>query len=571
MQVFVVHAQQREDIRVHEVMSEIDRAYYNGSLSIDQKVLYKFYAGLKPERLPAEFRLQKPQIIKCGTPAYIEFNKYRAQLSPETVAEIKSLTSQSNIQADKVYESPSGKFKVHYYTAGDSAVASTDTGGVSGVPDYVERVAEAADSSYRHEVNNLGYGNPIPAGQFYDIEIVNFDFYGQTISTNGSTFIQIHNNFIDFPPNTDPEGDVIGAIKVTMAHELKHAIQFVTNNWSGETDLWAEMDATLMEEVVYDNVNDYYNYLVNSSSIFQNPQNSFYPGSYYHVTWALYFEQKYGPAFWPDVWKRIENDPSGLRFTKAIQNEIGSEDSFQHDFIESYLWHLASGPTLSADNYGFEERLEYPDAKINSTVFNKTKLDSLSLMRFSANFFQVNSDQSPGDLVQINFTRTDTASNQEIGIGVFTTINGSFDYQIIRIGDRKSFTYQTPYLWEDFEQVNIVVANGSEKNTPQSQYTIEFTSTEIPETITLSQNYPNPFRPGSQGTAIPFTLNGTSRVRIKVYDVTGRLVATLIDEERSAGSYDDVRFDGSSLASGIYFYQLVTDQKVLSKKMTLIK
>ena len=48
----------------------------------------------------------------------------------------------------------------------------------------------------------------------------------------GSTIIVLHNNFINFPSNTDPDGVVLGAAKVTAAHEFQHAIQYATSNWS---------------------------------------------------------------------------------------------------------------------------------------------------------------------------------------------------------------------------------------------------------------------------------------------------------------------------------------------------
>ncbi len=75
----------------------------------------------------------------------------------------------------------------------------------------------------------------------------------------------------------------------------------------------------------------------------------------------------------------------------------------------------------------------------------------------------------------------------------------------------------------------------------------------IPSGFSLSQNYPNPFNPS---TAIGYQLSAVSRVSLKAYDVLGRLVKTLVNNEvESAGNYE-VRFDGSGLASGVYFYRL---------------
>ncbi|MFO7799527.1 MAG: invasin domain 3-containing protein [Rhodohalobacter sp.] len=90
---------------------------------------------------------------------------------------------------------------------------------------------------------------------------------------------------------------------------------------------------------------------------------------------------------------------------------------------------------------------------------------------------------------------------------------------------------------------------------------------ELPDEIALNQNYPNPFNPS---TSIEFALPVEDRVRIDVFDVLGRKVQTLVDQRYQAG-YHEINFDGNSLASGVYFYRLITSDKVLNKRMTLIK
>jgi len=83
----------------------------------------------------------------------------------------------------------------------------------------------------------------------------------------------------------------------------------------------------------------------------------------------------------------------------------------------------------------------------------------------------------------------------------------------------------------------------------------------------LSQNYPNPFNPI---TVIKYKIPGISFVTIKVYDVLGSEVTTLVNEEKPAGEYE-VEFNGSELTSGIYFYQLKAGSFVETKKMAFIK
>ncbi|MCJ7554712.1 MAG: T9SS type A sorting domain-containing protein, partial [Ignavibacteriaceae bacterium] len=89
----------------------------------------------------------------------------------------------------------------------------------------------------------------------------------------------------------------------------------------------------------------------------------------------------------------------------------------------------------------------------------------------------------------------------------------------------------------------------------------------IPGTFALGQNYPNPFNPS---TTINFALPQTSNVVLKVYDVLGREVATLLNGEKAAGNYE-VNFDASQFASGMYIYTLQAGNFSTSKKMMLMK
>jgi hypothetical protein len=89
----------------------------------------------------------------------------------------------------------------------------------------------------------------------------------------------------------------------------------------------------------------------------------------------------------------------------------------------------------------------------------------------------------------------------------------------------------------------------------------------IPNLISLRQNYPNPFNPG---TIISFEVPLTSFVSLKVFDLLGREVATLVNEELTPGSYEKP-FDGSGLASGVYLYRLQSGSFMQTKKLLLLR
>ena len=97
---------------------------------------------------------------------------------------------------------------------------------------------------------------------------------------------------------------------------------------------------------------------------------------------------------------------------------------------------------------------------------------------------------------------------------------------------------------------------------------VELVDTNVPDNFYLNQNYPNPFNPS---TTITFGLTMEMVVELKVYDLLGKEIMTLIDNDvMSAGSYD-VTFDASRLASGTYYYRLKVGDNVLSRKMILMK
>ena len=83
----------------------------------------------------------------------------------------------------------------------------------------------------------------------------------------------------------------------------------------------------------------------------------------------------------------------------------------------------------------------------------------------------------------------------------------------------------------------------------------------------LYQNYPNPFNPS---TTIQYSIGNSSFVTLQVFDILGNEVASLVNEYKQSGNYR-IDFNAQHLTSGIYFYRLISNNKILTKKLTLIK
>ncbi|HLR90834.1 MAG TPA: hypothetical protein VK040_07730, partial [Balneolaceae bacterium] len=308
----------------HETLLHIESALQSGEITPEEAILQKLYAGFQPEKVEARFADDSGAPIKCMTPYLVEFEQIRDELPLQTLRMGEALIEQAvpvHSESEYVHLSPSGNFALYYQTTGDNAVPEEDSNG-SGIPDYIERAAAMADSSWRYQVETIGFHDFV-LDEPYVIRFQRTGYYGYTRQTGGTTEIVIHNTFNGFPENNHREGNRYGALYAALAHEIKHAIQYAANRWEGDAGRsdWMEMDAVMMEEVVHPDVDDYYNYLMrydrdnddwdrnntNSNSIFGSPHRGV-PGSYYHATWMLYFYEMYGIEFWRDVWERIGED-----------------------------------------------------------------------------------------------------------------------------------------------------------------------------------------------------------------------------------------------------------------------
>ena len=111
--------------------------------------------------------------------------------------------------------------------------------------------------------------------------------------------------------------------------------------------------------------------------------------------------------------------------------------------------------------------------------------------------------------------------------------------------------------------------------TPYQMLTIKYSqliginiiSKKLPNNFKLSQNYPNPFNPN---TKIQFAIPQNGIVSLKVYDILGREVKTLVNQSLKAGTYE-INWDAATYSSGIYFYRLESENYYEAKKMILIK
>jgi len=251
-----------------------------------------------------------------------------------------------------------------------------DSGEPHATPDYVENLGEYLEKAWNGEVN-LGYIAPPVIGRM-KAHIFSMGGYGVTytgpnwgLSENISE-IGVDNDMIGVPENYDPEGTVKGAMKVTAAHEFFHTIQHGPNYDRYEDTWWKEASATWMEDVVYDQVNDYINYYNGQNyDWFNHPELSLNHASedvsdfhkYGSSIFAKYLsEHKGSNDIIRQIWDNCNTDDSLDAIAKALGDPRSFGENFQNVFKEFTVTNF-----IKTGIGGYEEGSSYPDIKIEAS------------------------------------------------------------------------------------------------------------------------------------------------------------------------------------------------------------
>ncbi|MDG5767039.1 T9SS type A sorting domain-containing protein [Balneolales bacterium ANBcel1] len=527
--------------------------------------------------------------VKCFTPHVIRHQADPASTDPEVLAKMQEVQNLL-IPGEQEFLSESGRFRLLYVTEGTHAVPTEGSNG-SGVPDYVEWAAEYADYAFRKQVEELGFVDPSVhqgvecgsrIGEWQDttlsIRFRSFGFYGLFFPSSPFE-IQVHNNFRGFPPNTDPDGHVHGALRATIAHELKHVIQYATNCFQGDAgnQSWLEMDATMMENIVFPQVNDYYNYITSNSSVFRAPHHGIpsesVADSYGHVTWSLFYAEYLTMDYWAGTWDAIADDhfipmADAMKKTLRKPSDAASDRAFSSKLARNHLWHATAG-SRQIPGYGFSEADAYPDAYMAEQVYPIPERynDWLELPPLSGTYRMLR--PGPGQIGEIDLHFTHNHHQAAVGIVGYQRDGGAMEW-IVPAAEGNETQSVSPFTTADLDSFIVVIVN-ADRSEPLD-YSIELSVRSVPEIATLEHNYPNPFSTsrGAPHTRIVFSVPEDSRVSITMYDVLGRRVRVILDEEMKAGRHE-VPVDAGGLPSGVYLYRFRTEDVQQTGKMTLIR
>jgi len=466
-----------------EFLDTVDSDVALGVLSAEDGLMIKFHHVFDKEQVPARYRVEGFAPLKCVTPLVEEFEALRGRMSREDAARIDSyLTVEESRLA---YASPGGHFMLSYYLSGSNAVPTEDTNPANGIPDYVEKVALYFDQSWETEVvDNRFQAPPIGAGT-YNVSFAAQESYGYTTivsSSTGLTRIVMHPSFTGFPPNDDPEGNVWGAAKVTAAHEFKHATQYATSRWSEGG--WNEVDAVWAEDLVYDVVNDYYNYLPGDSPI-RHPETSLDggttgTGSYEDCVWEIWMSETYGNGIITDYWdwRRSHSSQSVMDSWEAVLATYGT--TLPTGWANFTAWNYGTGYRAVA-GIGYEEAADYPYGNFVAYTATYPFSHSDSVNHLAAHFIRLlGFDGETNGTLDIEFDGADTGGAFSIGIHI-TKTDGTGAIESVTLDGNNDVNYSCQVPLQDILYAGIIVGNPAKSGISRS-YSMTARQTEaLPE------------------------------------------------------------------------------------------
>lgn len=304
-------------------------------------------------------------IQHCGFGIQFELQQRLHELEPEWQTLAKVLLTEPIRQQSFI--SPEGYFELHYDTTGYDAVPLEDLS-PNGVPDYVDSAAAFFDHVWQVEVNEMGFTAPPDMDgkprKPYPIYFTKFGYYGQTLFNteedipslegyNYRSYIEIHSNF--FGSGFYTSG--YDAMRVTAAHEFNHAVQLGYNFRSSDI-YFMEMTSTWLEDFVYEDVNDYLQYLPRYlQNIYWKKFTSYDGNSEYAASLYLHMlEHEYGWQAIPQIWDETRADEA----LPVLDNYLtGCGSSFSKSYIDYATWLYFTG-NRSIPGQFFPEAAAYP-------------------------------------------------------------------------------------------------------------------------------------------------------------------------------------------------------------------
>lgn len=579
-----------------DLLDRLTADYRESYISFDDLMIRQVALLTRKTPLEDEQVLYRP--VKCGTHVLKSLGENHKDLSAAAIASLSALGVDFSRSIPGLFRPPgldrhfdAGIFRLHYTLEGVDAVDPSDENG-DGIPDYVFTIANVFDAVSDLILNDYGYVRP-PSDDWYEDNGGNglYDIYIMQLGTNlygytqweflasensgdneysavqeknaSTSYLVMRNNYDPFPYSE------LESIQVTAAHEFYHAVQFGYDGW--EATWLLEATATWMEDEVYDDINDNYQYLkewFDESHLALNYDS----GPHWYGSWIFFryiSEHVGGRSTVREILEegvRYDSRQPGdhsIRTIDAALRRLAS--SFRKAFASMVIANVLLSSDRIVGEYSYEEADDYRAHGIlpsyrESIVLFDTEYEfshtSGSLMQNASHHIQVTAAEGP---MEIRFWPESVESIFQ----VVAIVQRSLGTTIVHNIGANTIIDVPP------DAGNLVVAVITD-TTKTSNYNYSLNlepDVPLPSTIALSQNYPNPF---NKTTTLRFFLPKVEPVSLAVFSLEGKKVANVPLPILRQG-FNDAEFEVKNLSSGIYIVKIEGRSATASRKIALIK
>ncbi len=504
----------------------------------------------------------------CGTPALLEAMRLGGGTD---LANRPVLTG-----PEYIIDTPSGHFKIHWTDSGADATNSS----------YANTVALAADSAWAVECDNMGFIHPPP-----DMNVGGDNKYDMYLCYLGGGVLGYTTCAGEYhPPDSTHScsashiviGSNIAASGTrvcTVAHEFQHAIQMSYDY--NEPTWFMENCAVWMEEMVYPTVNDYIMYISYGENPIRYPWMDIRSGSMYWYgafTWPWMMWDRWGYESVRTIWEYCA-ETYGNTMLSAHDDMFADHGMTFEEFFMDYgvwRWFTASNWYSGCGMYNPEAALWNPGPRVlpyheaSSLPFTGDQTANYEPDTWGIHWIRVNLTNYQNDWIEMSF---DGRDGFEWNLGVIMQDLSGRHY----------------FEWYDCDAStgNLDVTVGAEGwdyaiffpaliSTSPLDHLYEFTisslgtglegSPDVTDQLNLSVSS----NPMNAGGSVTFNMPEAGNAQLQVYDMSGRVAATLLDDNILAGSHT-VQFQGTDLSNGTYFIMLFADDRMSSQKVVLAR
>ena len=458
---------------------------------------------------------------------------------------------------DNTLISPSGNFLIHYNDY------------YEGIIDFANEVATAADSSQRYTVDIMNFRNHIPdSDMLYDIYIKQLPngSYGWNCpdGNDGASWVVIDDDYIG--ANYSTSG--LDAMKISIAHEYFHAIQRAYVPVPGQNSFFYELSSIWIEDLIYPDINDYIFFSQYGDDYFSNPERNMNSYNGYGLgLYGHYLNEIYDNQIMQRIWEEysfisqndnLDNESVFDAIDSVLDNGVFNYNStFVDTWLDFNSRNLFNGIQNSEFHY-YSDQFSF-----NPISTNPVQIDTIQSISRTLNNRSVKINSFyPYDISIINIQNNSTSNNVKGNICILSE-NNSID----NIGN----SFQTDIISSN-DVLNAVYISDLNSNESEILLSSTFLDLNFSENIYI---YPNPTDEEGNLTLRFNSGIKSENILLKLYNLNGKLLKNVnlgsINYTTDDYNIKTVNLFNKNFSSGIYILSFHIENKIVNKKVTLLK